>query len=146
MRTCLWYDEQEDEACDSLCEGRTDLCARHNRLLRKQIADEQKAEEKRKALLSAPKKVYKAPNKVSPKRKEANKEYSVLRDEYLASHPTCEVMLLGCEKTAIEIHHVAGRGNNLNDVSTFKATCRYCHNRIHNAFSAIEARNKGLKI
>lgn len=143
MRTCQWY--EDGEPCINLVEGTTDFCPRHNRLLRKSKTDEQKANEKRKALLSKPKKVYKAPNKVSPKRKEANKEYAILRDEYLASHQTCEVMLLGCEKTAIEIHHVAGRGNNLNDVSTFKATCRYCHNQIHNAFSAIEARNKGLK-
>lgn len=138
--TCCYFEE-----CYSPREGNTEYCATHNRLIRKQEADAIKAEQKRKAILSKPKKVYKAPNKVSEKRKEANKEYAILRDEYLDSHPTCEVMLLGCEKTAIEIHHVAGRGNNLNDVSTFKATCRYCHNQIHNAFSAIEARNKGLK-
>lgn len=149
MRTCQWYDEQEDESCDSLCEGTTDLCARHNRLLRKQIADEQKANEKRKAILSAPKKVYKAPNKVSPKRKEANKEYAILREQFLKEHPECELKLQPCTRISTQVHHTASGWNkatNLNNVKTWKASCDNCNQFLHDVLSAAEAREKGLKI
>lgn len=149
MRTCQWYDEQEDESCDSLVEGNTDLCARHNRLLRKQIADEQKAIEKRKAILSKPKKVYKAPNKVSEKRKELNKEYGPLREQFLKDHPECELKLQPCTNKATQVHHTASGWNkatNLNNVKTWKASCDNCNQFLHDVLSAAEAREKGLKI
>lgn len=66
--------------------------------------------------------------KESKKRKVENKEYKTLRKVYLDNHKECEVKFKGCTKTAKEIHHDTGRGIRLNDVSTFVATCRNCHN------------------
>lgn len=36
MKTCSW----QSEPCDNLCEGSTDFCPRHNRLIRKIASDE----------------------------------------------------------------------------------------------------------
>ncbi len=41
--------------------------------------------------------------------------------------PNCEVC--GCPAT--DIHHKAKRGKNLYNMETFMATCRLCHNKIH---------------
>ena len=67
--------------------------------------------------------------RISKKRQESMKLYKVLREEYLADNPTCEV----CNsRTANEIHHrEPGRGSKTNDVSLFVAICRKCHRRIH---------------
>ena len=75
-----------------------------------------------------PKKAKKPIKKVSEKRKNENKEYSALRQGYLLRNPLCEVRLKGCLGRAAEIHHDSGRGIRLNDVSTFVAICRNCHN------------------
>lgn len=70
--------------------------------------------------------------RVSDKRKEENKTYKIVRKAYLVAHPFCEVKLKGCTKIATEIHHDEGRGIKLNDVSTFVAICRNCHNIVEN--------------
>lgn len=128
MRTCEWYDEQEDESCDSPCEGRTSFCATHNRLLRQQKTNQQKANEKRKALLAKPKKVYKAPNKVSPKRKELNKEYFALVEQFKKDNPKCKANVNEyCTKNTEDPHHTRGRGKYLLDVGTWLPVCRSCH-------------------
>jgi len=64
---------------------------------------------------------------VSDKRKVLNKEYSEARKEYFSTHPNCEV----CGAGATDIHHKAKRGKNLSNLEMFMATCRTCHNRIH---------------
>jgi hypothetical protein len=88
-------------------------------------------------------------NPVSEKRKELNKEYAMLRPEYLLNHPTCEVKLIGCEGASVEIHHTYSGSNkvaHLNDISTWKATCAKCHTILHDKLSANKARELGLKI
>lgn len=138
-----------DEECGERCEGNTPFCGSHNRFLRKEKELAEKALAKKASLLSKPKKVYAKPNKVSDKRKELNKEYSMLRPQYLLDHPECEVKLIGCGLTSIEIHHTYSGSNkvkHLNDVSTWKATCGHCHKILHDKLSAKEARELGLKI
>jgi len=54
------------------------------------------------------------------------KKYKLLKIQYLATHPICEVCLI---KHSQDIHHKAGRiGDNL--FQHFLAVCRPCHNRI----------------
>ena len=65
---------------------------------------------------------------VSIKRAKQNKEYSVLRMEYLNKNPFCSI----CEKPACDIHHKKGRfGERLNNSEFFMAVCRGCHEWIH---------------
>lgn len=114
---------------------RNGICSSHNFAQRKA---------ERNAL--KPKKVQKPIAKQSAKMKEEMKTYSKLRDWYLKDHPKCELMLLGCTKVAIEIHHTGSRGSNLNKVETWKSACRHCHTILHDKLSAKETRDKGLKI
>lgn len=72
------------------------------------------------------------------------KIYRVLRKDYLKDHPICEAELEGCKKKSIEIHHTASRGLNLNNVDTWIAVCRWCHDEIH--LNSKSAREKGLLI
>ena len=70
--------------------------------------------------------------RVSKKRQKQLRDYTKLRREYLDNHPTCEVCTT---KKATDIHHkgtVGGvkRGSNLNNVDTWMAVCRGCHNQI----------------
>jgi len=64
---------------------------------------------------------------VSNRKREENEKYKVARNLYFNLHPDCEVC--GCPAT--DIHHKAKRGKNLYNMETFMATCRLCHNRIH---------------
>lgn len=77
----------------------------------------------------------------TPLRRVSNKQhgllikYGKLRKAYLLSHPKCEAcVILGNREPmpSTEIHHLKGRGKYLNDVSTFIASCRWCHRVIHN--------------
>lgn len=68
-----------------------------------------------------------AMRRVSQKQAERNHIYSEQRKEYLAVHPFCEI----CGRQATDIHHKAGRGSRTNDVSTFCALCRKCHDWLH---------------
>lgn len=152
MKTCIAMVDISSgaaSACGNLCEGTTDFCAHHNRQRRKDEENYIKAQQKRKALLSKPKKIYAKPNKVSPKREELNKEYKVLREQFLKEHPNCELKLQPCTKVATEVHHTASGWNkatNLNNVKTWKASCSSCNQFLHDKISAKEARELGLKI
>ena len=67
---------------------------------------------------------------MSKKRQEALRIYRVLRADYLASNPTCQV----CQKRdSQDIHHKLplGRGGRLCDERIFVAVCRVCHDQIH---------------
>jgi hypothetical protein len=65
--------------------------------------------------------------KISKQQKLRLEKYNILRDDYLGSHPNCEV--IGCNRRATEIHHKRGRvGNNL--FLHFLAVCSPCHHRI----------------
>lgn len=77
----------------------------------------------------------------SIKRMNQNKEYKVLRKEYLKENEMCE----RCNKFASEIHHKNGRnGTRLVDVDYFMAVCRKCHNYIH--ANPTESRQEGWLI
>lgn len=81
--------------CGKISENRdTGLCGSCSRAERKAETDALKV-----------KKVYRIP-KQSAKMKEDLKTYSKLRTWYLKDHPNCELMLIGCTKVAVEIHHI----------------------------------------
>jgi hypothetical protein len=148
MKLCTYVNE-DFESCSNPREGNTMCCASHNRVIRKQLTDSRKQADKRKMLLSKPKKVYKAPNKISDKRKVINEEYAILREQFLRDHPTCELKLQPCTQTSTQVHHTASGWNkstNLNNVSTWKASCDHCNQFLHDKISAKEARELGLKI
>ena len=67
--------------------------------------------------------------KLSLKRIAEEKVYKVVRAEYLAEHPKCEVR--GCGNKSVEVHHKSGRvGDLLTDKRYFLAVCRGCHQKI----------------
>lgn len=69
-------------------------------------------------------------NRVSPKRKEEEKEYLKIREKKLKANPICEFP--GCNKKAVDAHHSAGRvGKNYLNIKKLKAVCRAHHNWIH---------------
>lgn len=73
------------------------------------------------------KKKKKGLRRASKKQSAALATYYVLRTNYLEAHPLCEL----CPNKSKDIHHKAGRGIHLNDVSLFQALCRPCHDYIH---------------
>lgn len=75
--------------------------------------------------------------RVSAKLSKELKRYYVLRDRFLKQKKVCEI----CGSMATEVHHKKGRGKYLNDVSTWMAVERICHQMIHN--STIRAREMG---
>lgn len=139
MSYCQYLDDGEF-SCNNQCEGSTKYCATHGRMIRNQITDEQKAEQRRKEILAKPKKVYKAPNKVSPKRKELNKEYFKLVEQFKHDNPHCTAKVNDhCTGRTDDPHHTRGRGKYLLDVTTWLPVCRSCHIFItDNATIAIE--------
>ena len=81
--------------------------------------------------------------RVSKKHAAALAKYYELRRAFLSEQTLCEgfkVGLAGCEGDAVEVHHQKGRGIHLNDVSTFLAVCRPCHEFIHQHPSQARAR------
>ena len=71
----------------------------------------------------------KKPRPISSKKIILNAEYKIIRDEYMADHPVCEVK--GCMHQSEDLHHMAGRtGSLLIDKKYFLAVCRYCHGEI----------------
>jgi 5-methylcytosine-specific restriction endonuclease McrA len=61
----------------------------------------------------------------SDKRAVQEKEYKVLRDQFLEDNPTCQACHF---KQADQVHHKAGRiGKLLTDVDYFMACCGTCH-------------------
>jgi hypothetical protein len=143
MKTCLTED------CDNITEGSTDFCASCNNRNRRTAKARVNERLKFQAKISAPKKIYAKPNKISPKRKVLNAEYSILREKFLIDHPDCEIKLLGCDGASVDVHHKASGTNkvaNLNNTKTWLASCSSCHRQLHDKLSAKEARDKNLKI
>jgi len=65
--------------------------------------------------------------------------YFKLARTFKREHPICQK----CgEARATDVHHKFGRGKFLNDVSTFVALCRSCHDWVH--AHPKEAREAGL--
>lgn len=61
---------------------------------------------------------------VSTRRAKENRAYSMLRREFLTTHPFCQV----CSLAATDVHHRRGRvGADLLDVDHWSALCRECH-------------------
>ena len=73
-----------------------------------------------------PKKV----NPISKKMKVTMDEYSKKRTAFLALYPMCQAKVHACSVTATDVHHMAGRGENHNNVNTWIAVCRNCHSWI----------------
>ncbi len=76
-----------------------------------------------------------APKKIKPRSKkkiEEDKEYSILRIDYLEKHPYCEINTIRCTHVATEIHHTNYRiGENYLDTTTWKSGCSTCHKWCH---------------
>lgn len=66
----------------------------------------------------------------SEKMKAALKVYYELRKIFLAKNPLCGFE--GCTKHSFDIHHMQGRGYNLNKVETWLAICREHHTEVEN--------------
>lgn len=70
------------------------------------------------------------PNPVSRKMHLKMSVYERKRVAFLALHQYCQANLPGCGMTATDVHHKAGRGENHNNMDTWLAVCRSCHNWI----------------
>lgn len=131
-----------DEECGERCEGNTPFCGSHNRFLRKEKELAEKALAKKASLLSKPKKVYPKPNKVSDKRKELNKEYFKLVEQFKKDNPECKAKVNEyCTEQTDDPHHRKGRGKHLLSVETWLPVCRSCHDYIE--AHPLEAKEKG---
>ena len=71
---------------------------------------------------------------VSSKRKKKDAEYLKLRERFLTENPICQISVAGCMNGATDVHHTYA-GSNRDAFylvqSTWKATCRVCHNWVH---------------
>ncbi len=85
-------------------------------------------------------------NKISPvsdKRLEEMKEYRIVRDAFMITHPICQAKVEGCTYYSCDNHHRKGKeGKLLCDVKWFMAVCRHCHNWID--ANPNKAREKGF--
>lgn len=122
--------------CQNYVEGRTNFCASCNSQKRKSERLSLKPQKERKGI-----------KKVSDKQKDRNKLYSEQRKEYLKRHPHCQLRFFKvCTSIATTIHHIAKRGINTNDVSTFRSACFDCHDYLETVMTAKERRALGLLI
>jgi hypothetical protein len=77
----------------------------------------------------------KTPRKRTPLRRTSRKqaaallEYRRLKAKFLREHPLCEFS--NCFDLSNSLHHMQGRGPNLNRVETFMACCHFHHEWIH---------------
>jgi homoserine trans-succinylase len=67
---------------------------------------------------------------ISEKKAKELVEYRRVRDEYMKTHPTCEVRSEVCTGKSEDLHHKKPRAYHLMDVSVFMAVCRSCHQKI----------------
>lgn len=89
MRLCTW-----EEGCDSVCEGRTDFCATHNRIIRKMDKESAKAP-----------KAFKPIPKTTEKQASAVAQYSREKGPWIKGK-RCAVFP---DQIATQIHHKAGK-------------------------------------
>lgn len=74
--------------------------------------------------------------KRTPLKKKSEKQaaeleiYKQLRIVFLKKNPKCQVQADKCTKTSTDVHHSKRRGIHINNVSTFVACCRTCHDTI----------------
>lgn len=77
---------------------------------------------------SKPKPIRKQIARFSKKRAKAERSYTVLRKEFLETHPECEAKLKVCTVEATQVHHKKGRiGDDLLDERHWLACCGACH-------------------
>lgn len=93
MKTCIV------DGCESLVEGRTDMCASHGFEMRK--ADRTKVKEATPI------------NKISPKRRDLNQIYAQRKAKYFFDHPHCEYHGKDCKGGSL--HHMGGRVGYVDD-------------------------------
>ncbi len=142
MLSCQ-YTLIDGHLCDAPCEGRTNYCGSHNRIIRREVEANLKAIEKRYKVVSKPKKIYKAPNKVSEKRKLINEEYFKLVEQFKKDNPNCKAKINEyCTEKTDDPHHSRGRGVYLLDVTTWVSVCRSCHRYIEQ--NPLDAHKRGL--
>jgi hypothetical protein len=92
-----------------------------------------------------PKKQKKHIKRVSTKRAKQEREYRKLRVQFLTDNPVCQIGVKGCTHESTDVHHMAGKENELLiEVAYFKACCRNCHDYAHD--NPIEAIEKGYSI
>ncbi|MBA4166535.1 MAG: hypothetical protein H0X41_03150 [Chitinophagaceae bacterium] len=60
--------------------------------------------------------------------KQAQKQYRLIARKFITEHPRCQVA--GCNHVSEEIHHKAGRGENLMNRKFFLAVCHDHHRQI----------------
>lgn len=81
----------------------------------------------------------KKPKPVSTKQRSALDEYTQKRTLFMVANPSCQAKLVGCTGQSTDVHHKAGRGENLLKMTTWLAVCRSCHTWItENSNEAIE--------
>ena len=59
------------------------------------------------------------------------KEYARLKKQWFAKNPLCKAKQACQSARTKDVHHMAGRGKNLNNVDTWLPVCRACHDWIH---------------
>lgn len=118
--------------CMNYREGSTPHCASCNHSLRKAERESRR-----------PVKLNARIKPVANKRAAQLREYSKLKDQYIAIHQICEVVL--CNRQSVDIHHQKGRENDLLlDTNYFMAICREHH--IHYTEHSKEAIEEGVSI
>jgi len=88
-------------------------------------------------------------SKLSDKEKKRQALYSVLKKEFMKTHGSCEVKLIGCLGKATDVHHLyfgADRYGHFLDSTTWKSTCRNCHSTIHDKLSNEQLLKLGLRL
>lgn len=81
----------------------------------------------------------------SPKRAKEEKEYSLLRKEFLTKNHMCQAHLPCCTGMATDVHHKEGRiGKLLLDILKWLSVCRACHDWIEN--NPKEAKELGFSL
>lgn len=81
---------------------------------------------------------------ISDKKQKELAVYRKLRDQYMKSHPMCEVRSDVCTGKSIDLHHKKPRAFHLLDVDVYMATCRMCHMKIER--DDAWARENGYKL
>lgn len=151
MKTCKFNVSTNSiyERCDKICEGKTDWCSSHNRLMRK--AEETAKRDAEKLAVKLLKQTEKqsqpkpAINKVSVKQKEKNTEYGIRVKEWKKENPNCKAMCSpDCDGITRDCHHKKKRGDLLMVEKYWLPVCGFCHDWIGR--NSDEARWMGLTI
>ena len=53
--------------------------------------------------------------------------------EYFDFKTQDEVFCEACQRPAVDIHHIQGRGEGMDDIKNLMAVCRRCHDLVHDS-------------